>query len=482
MSTDEELKEDALKAAAAQREAKMNLRDIDEILAGRGWNPISDWWWRVFDSIEENPRRNVVIRGGRRGGKSTTWCRWAVAEALSGKHEVPPDDVGYMAIVSADKGQAKARLKTIAKILEALDIDHRSTAEEITLSDKPVGFRVFAASLTGVVSFTGIGALCDEEARWRDADTGANPAREVLASLRPTMATMPHAVCWHVSSPWSTLDAHHEMVAQGDTDAQRVFRGATWEMNPTLSEADTRALEPDEASWTREYAAIPMSADENRFFAAPFVDAATTGVSPTQPPSRVIAGGDFAFRRDSAAVVALEQCGDVLRLLSASERRPSPGAPLVPSETLGDLVGEMHELRAEAIACDMHYIETVRETTDGLSMPLLEFPTAQDAIASAYVRTRVMLASGRLDLSAAPPKMITQLKETTAQPTASGLAIKNRRTSDGHGDYVSALVCAVWAMDQDPPMREMLVGSRRFQRGDVSDGRRAWSDLPDAID
>src|SRR5690606_30635590 len=109
---------------------------------------------------------------------STIAGRVAVAETLFGEHIVPPGDTGYFAIVSAERDQAKERLQTIRDVLEVLEIDYHYTQQMITLVGRNVAFRTFTASLQGIVSFTCIGALCDEEARWRDRDTGANPARE----------------------------------------------------------------------------------------------------------------------------------------------------------------------------------------------------------------------------------------------------------------------------------------------------------------
>src|SRR5690606_11322635 len=46
----------------------------------------------------------------------------------------------------------------------------------------------------------------------------------------------------------------------GETDGQCVAFGETWTINPTLSEADCQALEPDPKLFAREYAAQPQTA------------------------------------------------------------------------------------------------------------------------------------------------------------------------------------------------------------------------------
>jgi len=121
------------------------------------------------------------------------------------------------------------------------------------------------ASIGAVSGFTAIGAIADEVAKWSDSETGANPATEVLASLRPTMATQPKAKLWLISSPLGFEDAHAKAFDLGETDAQCIAFAPTWVANPCISEADARALEPDERVFRREYAAIPQAGTSQAF-------------------------------------------------------------------------------------------------------------------------------------------------------------------------------------------------------------------------
>ena len=89
------------------------------------------------------------------------------------------------------------------------------------------------------------------------SDLAANPAAEVMGSLRPTMATQDLAFEVCSSSPWSETDYHAELFDLGDDAHQCVSFAPTWVANPSISEARTHELEPDERVWAREYAAIP---------------------------------------------------------------------------------------------------------------------------------------------------------------------------------------------------------------------------------
>lgn len=238
------------------------LAAMDSALVQVGFHQTSEWWAteqaRVLSSLPRGVRR-WILRVGRRGGKSSTLCRLAVAWALWGPWSVPAGDLPVVTFVSVDRREASARLRTIADILRALGLnfDQRDGELELEVRGRPLVFRVATCTVRGVVGFTSVLVLCDEAARWESTDTAANPAREIVGSLAPTLATQPFGLLILSSSPWATDDYHHECFELGNTDHQLVSHAATWDANPSLTEAQTRALEPHYETWLREYPAIP---------------------------------------------------------------------------------------------------------------------------------------------------------------------------------------------------------------------------------
>jgi hypothetical protein len=235
-----------------------NIDALELALATKQFPPMSPWWDSTLKRFYASGKRQLVLRCGRRAGKSTMLCRVGVLEALYGEHVIPPGDVGTVAILSVDKEEARGRIRTIRSILDALGVRYTSKGDSIELATKPIKFRVLTASVGGVVGGTIICAICDEVSRWKDADTGANPASEVLTSLRPAMATMPNAKIFLSSSPLGTLDAHAKAFDAGEDDVQCVAHATSFEANPTLSEAEARKLEPNLRAYRREYEAIPQ--------------------------------------------------------------------------------------------------------------------------------------------------------------------------------------------------------------------------------
>lgn len=239
------------------------LDALEAALASRGdpqsWPQMSRWWRATFTRFYSSGRRQLVVRAGRRAGKSSSVVRVLVLEALYGEHRIPAGDVGIVGIVSVSRDEAAARLRLVRALLDLLGVRYAERGDSIELTSRPVVFRVMTASMSGVVGGTAIAWLCDEVALWRDAETGANPAAEVLASLTPTIATQPHARIFLVSAPMGDDDAHARAFDDGETSFQEVAYAPTWVANPTVTEADTHSLAPDDRIWRRAYLAEPQA-------------------------------------------------------------------------------------------------------------------------------------------------------------------------------------------------------------------------------
>ena len=262
----------------AVRDAKCAVDYLDELdrrLVLFGWPSTSQWWAGTLRRFYRSSGAQLVLRVGRRGGKSTTLCRIAVLEALMGDHHVAPGDTATVAIVSVNKDEARERLNTIEGILRVLGVKNKALADRIDLADRDLAFRVFAATVGGVSGFSGICIICDEVSKWLDKDARANPATEVLSSVRPTMAGLPNARIFLSSSPMTPFDAHAKAFDIGDTEFQQVAFAETWVARPALTKAATQRLESDPRRWEREYAAVPMEGDEDSFFSPASLSACT---------------------------------------------------------------------------------------------------------------------------------------------------------------------------------------------------------------
>jgi hypothetical protein len=462
------------------------LRFFDALgtgLVAAGFPATSPWWRRQLERFFRSGRRQFVLRVGRRGGKSSTLCRVAVAWALFGAYAVPPGDIGIVAFVSVSRDESAQRLRTIEAILKVLQVKYRRSGDAIELEDRNVGFKTFTASVAGVSGPTCIMVLGDELAKWRDADTGSNPAREVIASLKPTVATQPDAPLFWISSAFSKDDFHATMFDRGDTADQLVARATTWEANPSVTEQATHELEPDLLTWQREYAAIPSdSAIENWFGAA--IDQAIDNEPPPAlvPGLRPIIAIDAAFVRDcfgwgvlSSRVAGRNSNGTPRRLTHVMDSGAwQPGKP---SETIARLKSEVCTRYEQPpsewshVYADQHEGASFQELARAAGVHLQIVPwtggSGETSKLARFRAVRLAMLEGSFKIGN-DPALIKEFRSVRGVLSASGNErIETLRTGQGHGDRVSAICLggsiALEYGANEPDQAKMVVGSVEWE-------------------
>lgn len=422
--------------------------EMDARLVHAGFPPTSPWWRETFERWYRSGCRQLVARCGRRGGKSSSLSRLGVVEALYGQHNIPPGDVGTVAIISTRRDEAAKRLRTITAILDALGVAHRplsGSALGVELVGRPIAFQVFAASIAGVSGFTAVFVLCDEVAKWLDSDTGANPATEVLASARPTMATQPNARIVLSSSPMGMLDAHYDAYEAGDDAFQLTAYAPTWEANPTLSEADTRLLERDESTWLREYAAVPQAEVESALLTEMLVDRATRegpADLPREPGHYYAATIDPATRGNAWTLAVATRGPDrVRRVVLCREWRGTASAPLVPTDVFVEIRELLKPYGLTWLTSDQYAGDALKDIARKAGLTLSLEPWTQSNKREAYEGLRSMLLDEELEL---PPDLSVKLdllgirKKLTRNGVTYELATQGAR----HSDYAPAIALA----------------------------------------
>jgi hypothetical protein len=286
---------------------------LDYLLRAHGFPPTSLWWRRELERFIRSGRRRWVLRVGRRGGKSSTLCRLIVTVALYGEWSVPPGDTGVIPIVSVSREEAADRLTTIRAILNALGVAYNIRGMDIEIPARRACISVTTCSLTGTVGFTSVMIFADEMATWENKETAANPAEEVMASLRPTMATQRSGFEICSSAPWGKDDLHAKMFDAGEDDeafargesklrgsAQIVSYAPTWEANPTLTEEELHADQPDPRIFDRAYRAIPSESVTGDWFGLALDVALSADRCAEQilPWVRYLVAIDPAFQKD----------------------------------------------------------------------------------------------------------------------------------------------------------------------------------------
>lgn len=453
----------------------INFKALDKLLQSKGFPATSPWWHETIERWYRSNRRQVVIRAGRRGGKSSTLSRLGVCEALFGDHKIPPGDTGVVAVISTRREEAGERLTTIKAILDALNVAYSPWGEYgIRLAHRPVGFRVYTASVAGVSGFTGIFVFADEVAKWKDNDTGQNPATEVLKSVRPTMATQRNARIVLSSSPVGKWDAHYDAYEAGETKLQIVAHAPTWVANPSVTEEETHELEPDLPTWEREYAAIPQAEIAESLFTDAELDAATRpGLAslPKEPGVSYAAAMDPATSGNAWTLVIgatryVDADFSILKksIVHSHEWRGSQREPLSPRAVFREMKPMLQEYGVDVVFSDQASGQALRDIADEFDITLVIDPWTQNNKIQAYKDLQTYVRTEQVELPPVP-KLRQDLLGVRRKVNRNGIVIELLKTPDGrHCDFAPSIAKVFSLPLSNPVVSAYTEGSEAHRR------------------
>ncbi len=199
---------------------------------------------------------------GRRGGKSRVLALLGTVLATQRDYRsyLAPGEIATVAILSVDKRSARTIFRYVKGMLDAVPALKREitkeTDEVIELGAQRVAIEITTASFRATRGYTYIAVLADEVAFWR-SDESANPDEEILAAIRPGLATIPGSMLLLASSPYSKRGSLYKAYRRhyGENNARVLFwKASTAEMNPRIDPAIiAEAYEDDPISAASEY-------------------------------------------------------------------------------------------------------------------------------------------------------------------------------------------------------------------------------------
>jgi hypothetical protein len=210
-----------------------------------------------------SPATEAWLVCGRRSGKSFALALIAVYLAcfFDHRHHLAPGERGVVLVVASDRKQARVIFRYVKALLLGVPmlrkLVEREVAEAFDLFNG-TSIEIMAASYRSLRGYTVIAALLDELAFW-PTDDSANPDTEIIAAIRPAMATIPGAMLLCASSPYAQrgalFSAFKQHYAQ-DNDPVLVWKAPTRTMNSTVPQGVIdAAMEADPASAASEYGA-----------------------------------------------------------------------------------------------------------------------------------------------------------------------------------------------------------------------------------
>lgn len=359
---------------------------------------------------------------GRRGGKSLILALIAVFLAMRDwSGYLTPGERGTIMIIAADRRQARTIFRYVTALLKntiLAELVERETADALDLNNG-VTIEILTASFRTVRGYSLIACLADEIAFWRSDESGANPDREILAAIRPAMATIPGAMLLCASSPYARRGALWDAYRRhyGKPGPVLVWRAPTRTMNATVPQSVIDdAIEADPASAAAEFGA-QFRTDVETFVSREVVEAAVVPGRHELPPmsdASYVAFTDPAGGSGSDSMtlaIAHRDQSDRIVLNAIRERKP----PFSPVDTVAEFAGLLKAYRVNRIVGDHWGGEFVRELfrTHGV-----QYLVSEKSKSEIYRDALALLNSGKIDL-------------LDHQRLASQVCVLERRTARG---------------------------------------------------
>lgn len=229
------------------------------LLAGFYGLPLDDSEAETFKALTAQAEAPAEAFGelwlpvGRRGGKSRMAALVGTFEAAFRDHrnKLAPGEVATVLLIAADRAQARTLMRYVRGYFEnpmLAKMVTRETESGLELDNRSA-IEIGTASFRSVRGYTLAAVVADEIAFWHS--DGANPDEEIIAALRPALATLDGKLL-ALSSPhskrgvlWQNFSRHY-----GKPGRVLVAQAPSMVMNPTLPKhvvAEALALDPARA-------------------------------------------------------------------------------------------------------------------------------------------------------------------------------------------------------------------------------------------
>jgi hypothetical protein len=363
-------------------------------------------------SPPSKPASEAWLVCGRRAGKSFVLALIAVYLACfrDYRKSLAPGERATVMIIARDRAQARVILRYIQALITQVPmiarLIEREVAEGFDLNNG-ITIEVASASYKSVRGYTIISALCDEIAFW-PTDDAAAPDTEILAALRPAMATIPNAMLLCASSPYARRgalwDAHRRHFGQ-DNDSVLVWQANTKTMNPTVPQnIIDDAYEADPASAAAEYGA-QFRSDVQQLLTRENVEACISFDVRERPPMSNVSYFGFTDpsggSADSMTLAIGHRDKDLIVVDAIRERKP----PFSPEDVVSEFSTLLKSYSVSSISGDRYAGEWPRERfrEHGIS-----YEPAEQSKSVLYQSLLPLINSGRIDLLD-HPRLINQL-------------------------------------------------------------------------
>jgi hypothetical protein len=403
--------------------------------------------FRTLTGREREPGQRVdelwaVV--GRRGGKTRAAAVLSVylAALVDHRDRLSLGERGKVVFLAQNARTAGVAFEYATAIFDAVPIlaqlVRNKTSDTLTLTNG-VDLEVRASSFRGLRGITCVGCVVDELAYFYSEDS-ANPDAEILASIRPTLATTSGPlVC--ISSPyarrgemWNAYDRHFG--AKGDPIIL-VAQGGSTVFNPALPQSVVdRALERDPIGNRAEYLA-EFRTDCEAFVTIEAVRACVSpGIferAPSLPTDYRAWCDPSGGRSDGMTLAIAHRDGDKAVLDLVREVPP----PFSPEQVVREFCDLLKLYRLDRVTGDQYAADWCREQFRKYNV---FYRPAEKSKSDIFLDFLPAINSALVDLID-HPKLVAQLVALERKPGRTKDVIDHAR--DAHDDIANAAAGAL---------------------------------------
>ena len=375
-------------------------------------------------------QNEATLIAGRRSGKtSKIGASIALYEAFRDPH-LTRGDRGYAMLIAPAKYQAKIALRFIREHLNSSSLLKSYVAserrDELELTNG-ICIVCYPCSYVAVRGVSVVCAICDEVAFWRHEETAANPEEEeVLAALRPAMATFPTAKLIKISTPFRKEGILWREYQQRAEVEHLVWQLPSALMNPTIQDRILEeARKRDESKFRSEFLA-EFTNDSAGWITPDVLDACIVRNRTELPRignSTYVVAVDPAFKGNDFALAVLHKTADGPVVVDRVARwAGTKKAPLGYQWVCGEIARIINEYGIREVLGDQFCAVVIKQHFDKLGIHYHEYTFGAHTRADLFGNLRHLLVQRNIELLD-EPVLLRELR-----------ALEERRTPNGNTD------------------------------------------------
>ena len=410
------------------------------------------------ESVFAEQSEATLIAGRRSGKTSKIAAPIALYEAFR-DHHLNNGDRGYVLLIAPTKNQARIAMRFIRAYLKSAPLLKRYVArersDEVELKNG-ITIACYPCSYIAVRGVSVICVVCDELAFWRHEETAASPEEEVLAALRPGMATFPTAKLIKISTPFRKEGILWREFHQRAELEHLVWQLSSADMNPTIQDRILEeACKRDESAFRREF--LAEFTDQIAAWVVPDVLEPCIMRGRIELPrienAAYVVAVDPAFVHNDFALAVLHETADGTVVVDRVEHWVgTKKAPLGFEWVCSEIARIVNEYGVRVILGDQYCAPIIKQYFDKLGIHYRDFIFGVHTRADLFGNLRHLLVQRQIELLDVPV-LSQQLRALEERHKANG-DLEIRPSHSQKDDVAVAMALGAFELAKQHPQQE----------------------------